>query len=500
MKKIITLLVALCLILNSAVLVNAADKVIFADMKSSHYALEAATGCYKHGLVNTSTDGNYHPSHHVTTADICDILYRFCIISGDTERGDSSHIPELQNKDDVVYGAWYYEALVWAVKECIVTPESEDHFGTFSSYDHCSILNFLNKALNSANIELKYVRDVTVEIRINKDDFTISEEDKALINHFAKAGIIAPNNIFFPDGTFSKGSMAIVFNNLIKAVPPSETIDRPAKYDEINGHKNKHFDGISPTCTEYGIMEYEGCTTCDYTDRRITYINPKNHRNLDVKFIEKFETRTEPGIRYGICSVCGELNDRQEFYHDIYYMDVDPNKWYYLPIKYVDLFSLMNGVSEFTFSPDTDMSRAMLVTVLYRLAGSQVVSGSTPFTDLSSTHNWYRGAVLWAYQNDIVKGTSETTFSPDATVTREQLATILYRFTEKLGLEVTSNADITSFPDSSKVSAWAREAVAWAYGEGIVTGALVDGEVCLEPLAGASRAQVATVLMRYCER
>lgn len=497
MKKIITLLITACMIINSAVFVWAADETIFSDLDKNHYARSFAEKCYSYNLINSSIDGKFYPSHRATTADICDILYRFCLIAGDAERVTTTNNPELAAMNDVDPDAWYYESLVWAVKEGIVASESSENFGTFSSNTELEFMLMVNNALKSCGIALDKIR----ESGTITGTTGMTEDELKILDYFAQAGIFGTNNVFFPESFVVRGSLVIVVSRLIDSVSPSKTIGKPEKFDEKTGHKDKHYDRVEPTCYEFGFGEYEGCTNCMYSDVRITEIAPVGHKNLDVTFVEKFETKTEPGIKFKVCSVCGEINERKEFYHDIshVYMDVDPDDWYYLAVKYVDLFSLMNGTREYFFSPDVDMSRAMLVTVLYRLVGAPEVNGTTPFTDLSTTQIWYHDAVLWAYQNEIVNGTSSTMFSPDSTVTREQLTTILYRFTKWIGDEASSTADISTFPDCSDVSEWAREAMTWAYGEGIITGTLIGEKAYLSPKAEASRAQVATVLMRYCE-
>ena len=158
----------------------------------------------------------------------------------------------------------------------------------------------------------------------------------------------------------------------------------------------------------------------------------------------------------------------------------------------------MNGTGNgTTFSPSGTMSRSMIVTVLYRIAGQPSHSGANPFTDINT--GWYYDAVLWAYENGIVTGTSATTFAPDGAVTREQMATFLYRFANHMGYDTTNKADLTVFPDASKVGSWAYDALAWANAEGLIIGAVVGGETVLNPQGAATREQVATILMRFCK-
>ena len=174
--------------------------------------------------------------------------------------------------------------------------------------------------------------------------------------------------------------------------------------------------------------------------------------------------------------------------------DVDENDWFYDEVVYVYENGLMNGVENNQFAPNTATNRAMLATILYRLAGEPAVSGDLPFTDVESG-TWYTDAVLWAAQNGIVNGLGENTFAPMNTLTREQLVTMLYRYAEAAGYDVSAAADLSGYPDAGKVQTYAQKAMSWAVAEGIVEG--MDGN--LNPAGNATRAQIATILMRFCE-
>ena len=186
----------------------------------------------------------------------------------------------------------------------------------------------------------------------------------------------------------------------------------------------------------------------------------------------------------------GETDNR---IHTISYNDVKAGDWYANAVNYVTLTGLMNGTGD-GFSPNLAINRGMMVTVLYRMAGSPEVTAENPFTDVPAD-TWYTDAVIWASENDITAGTSDTTFSPTNSLTREQLATFFYRFADFENpdpIEITG--DLTGFTDAGQVASYATDAMKWAIGEGLISGTT---ETTLSPKATATRAQVATILMRY---
>ena len=180
------------------------------------------------------------------------------------------------------------------------------------------------------------------------------------------------------------------------------------------------------------------------------------------------------------------------------FTDVTKN-WAYPGIQYCVTHQLMSGIGNDLFGPKLTTTRAQIVQILYNLEGEPKVSGTTPFTDL--TNDWYKDAVLWAYQTGVVAGTSSTTFEPDLPVTREQIAVILMEYmTRVLKLERTwTPADLSVFPDAGSVSGWAKDALADAVALGLISGASNGGQTYLEPQGSATREQVATILMEFCK-
>ena len=177
------------------------------------------------------------------------------------------------------------------------------------------------------------------------------------------------------------------------------------------------------------------------------------------------------------------------------FTDVSETDWFHDAVRYVYDNGLMDGVGDGQFAPNATTNRAMVVTILYRLAGEPAVAGDVGFTDVESGL-WYSNAVAWAAQNGIVNGISATEFAPAGDLTREQLATILYRYAESMGYDVSASADLSGFPDAGDIQAYAMEALSWAVAEGLLQGFEDDS---LQPQSTATRAQIATILMRFCE-
>lgn len=178
------------------------------------------------------------------------------------------------------------------------------------------------------------------------------------------------------------------------------------------------------------------------------------------------------------------------------FLDVKSGDWFYEALEYVYKNGLMNGVENDLFAPNATLSRAMAVTILYRLDGSPSLDGENlgyPFADVESDA-WYGNAVYWARLHNIVDGVGDNNFSPNASLTREQMAAMLYRYITYQGGDVSAKGDLTAFADGSSVSNWAKDAMTWAVGSGYLNG--VEGNA-LSPQGTSTRAQTATVLMRF---
>lgn len=167
-------------------------------------------------------------------------------------------------------------------------------------------------------------------------------------------------------------------------------------------------------------------------------------------------------------------------------------------MQYTAQNKLMNGMGNDKFAPEAKMTRAMLVTVLYRAEGAPEASElANPFKDVKDS--WYTDAVCWAAAKGIVKGTAADRFSPDENVTREQMVTILFRYAQYKSAASEARAELTDFADAGSVSDYAKEALRWAAAEKIILGSVENGKNSIRPAATATRAEVAAVLMRFVE-
>ena len=241
----------------------------------------------------------------------------------------------------------------------------------------------------------------------------------------------------------------------------------------VNNHEHtKVVDtpAVAATCTKDGCTEGSHCSECG-------------------EIISKSEVIPATGHNY-VYKVCANCGDEIPFP----FVDVAKTSWYYGNIKYVWQHDIMNGVSDTKFAPESSMTRAMFVTVLYRLEGSPSVEGlaTPPFTDIgASNYSWAYNAIVWAYNTGVTKGTSATTFAPGAAITRQEIVTMLYRYA---GSPAVSGSLI--FGDSSVISSWARSAVQWANSIGIITG-YPNGN--FGPVDATTRGQMAAIVHRYMQ-
>ena len=277
-------------------------------------------------------------------------------------------------------------------------------------------------------------------------------------------------------------------------------------------HDYQFTKNVAPTCTDGGYDLYT-CSGCGATERR-NLTDAAGHK-WDGGTVTTAPTETTPGVRTYTCAVCSQTRTEtipatgastctggpscpSYGLHDV----AGPGYWAHEGIDYCVRNRLMSGVGAGTFSPDTACTRAQIVKILYNRSGNQTDYSYyyLPFTDVAPGA-WYYNAVAWAYYNDVTSGTSATMFTPNAAITRQQLVTFLYRYTVKYAPEFTGNAaPISAFPDAGSVANWAYAAMSWAVGNGLIQGNAHDnGLDYLDPNGSATRAQTATIIMRYCQ-
>lgn len=234
---------------------------------------------------------------------------------------------------------------------------------------------------------------------------------------------------------------------------------------------------------DYNPNQMEGSTT--YT---LPYWMGVYHGMLALSEFEYVEEPYQPPV-----VVDPEPEPEPEPGTQLYY-DVSPESWYHDAVEFVSTEGLFEGVGGGRFDPDGRTTRAMMVTVLWRLDGEKAVSGGTPFTDVAAG-DWFAAAVSWAYDGGVVNGVSDTEFAPHSAITREQLVTILWRYAGAMGYDTGSGeAELAGYADSAEVSAYAREAMAWAVREGIVQG---RPGMQLDPQDLVTRAEAAAIFQRF---
>ena len=270
-----------------------------------------------------------------------------------------------------------------------------------------------------------------------------------------------------------------------------------------------------PTYTTTGYR-YHICARCN---ARVGEDTPKLHEHVwNAGVVTQKPTVTEPGVKTYTCTICNEQKTESIPATGVpdtcpggptcpgyAFRDMPaPDSWAHAGLDYCIYSGYINGLSATTVDPSGTCTRAQLVCILYRIQGEpKVVEGyelaklRAPFDDVPRGQ-WYTNAILWAKLTGIVNGTSATTFDPSGQITREQLAAILYRYTAKYAPDATGNAaSLADYPDAGSVSAYARDAMAWAVGNGLIKGLPHDKTDYLEPGGSTTRAQVATILMRY---
>ncbi|HJI77346.1 MAG TPA: leucine-rich repeat protein [Clostridiales bacterium] len=269
-----------------------------------------------------------------------------------------------------------------------------------------------------------------------------------------------------------------------------------------------------PTETAPGVRTYT-CTVCGEVKTEVIPATGAHTHKWDAGKVTTEPTETTPGVRTYTCTICGLTKEEvipptggstvcpggpscpSYGFRDV----AGPADWSHEGIDYCVRRSLMVGTGVGTFSPNAVCSRAQIVQILYNLSGDTADYGNyyLPFTDVAPG-DWFYEAVAWAYANDIVAGTSATTFAPNVDITREQMTVILYGYTAKYAPAFTGGGtSLGQFPDAGSVANWAYAAMNWAVGNGLISGVESYGVTYLAPQGSATRAQASAIIMRYCQ-
>lgn len=269
-----------------------------------------------------------------------------------------------------------------------------------------------------------------------------------------------------------------------------------------------------PTETAPGVRTYT-CTVCGEVKTEVIPATGAHTHKWDAGKVTTAPTATTPGVRTYTCTICGLTKEEvipptggstvcpggtscpSYGFRDV----AGPADWSHEGIDYCVRRSLMVGTGVGTFSPNAVCSRAQIVQILYNLSGDTADYGNyyLPFTDVAPG-DWFYEAVAWAYANDIVAGTSATTFAPNVDITREQMTVILYGYTAKYAPAFTGGGtSLGQFPDAGSVANWAYAAMNWAVGNGLISGIESYGVTYLTPQGSATRAQASAIIMRYCQ-
>ncbi len=254
-----------------------------------------------------------------------------------------------------------------------------------------------------------------------------------------------------------------------------ETARNESQYGSYNPYDNYEINGTA--CSE---AEYEAWVAELQIAHSIHLLDYKEQTGSVLTFAEMIDYLKGGGI--------GGVG---------LFTDIPSDAWYVESLQYAIDNRLMSGVGKARFQPEGTMTRAMLVTVLWRYANSPV-EGENKFSDVQPGL-WYANAVAWAAHKGIVNGATPTKFNPDGHITREQMATILFRYAQMLGIDTSKRADLINFPDSNQISPYAKEALSWANAEGLINGSSSSSGTYLKPQGDATRAQVAAILMRFIE-
>lgn len=345
----------------------------------------------------------------------------------------------------------------------------------------------------------------------DKRDFKVSVSEPSILDAKVDCGfvLLTAKGYGFSDVTISCGKLKYVISELVVGFPDQVRLTQGkeslcvGQTDTIvaecvpNKPAVPMWSSSNPSVVtvKNGVVTAVGPGTATVHaylgvwDATVTYTVHQHKLSADATITER--TATSPRAAVGYCSLCG--NDKaMNIYEPAIFPDTVAGSWYAEAVDYVYDEGLMNGVAEGRFNPSGSVTRAQLVTILYRVAGEPAVEFKGTFGDVPAG-KWYSDAVEWAAANDIVTGISAGRFAPMNVITREQIATILYRYIGSPDVEVNLGA----FPDGDTTSNYAKKAMTWAISVGLINGIKSGSVTNLAPHSTATRAQIASIIMRF---
>ena len=432
----------------------------FTDLNPFNWAYPGIRYCVTNGLMSGTSDMTFAPDAVMTRAQIVQVLYN---LAGEPAVAGTTPFTDLTSD-------WYQDAVLWAYRTGVVAGTSDTTFDPDApvtrTFSDCAAL-----------------KEITIPASVTA------------IGDSAFSGCLALRTVHFGGSKEAWQAVEVGEHNTLLRLA---SVD----YNAVTGH---HFGDwtvtTEATCTEPGVRT-RTCADAGCAEAETEAIPALGHDWGEGVTVAE-PSGAQGGRVRTTCKRCGaeslrftdpEIPAYQQF------DDVDFALWSYPGIAFCVKTGLMSGTDTHTFTPKGVTTRAQIVQILYNLAGEPAVAGTTPFTDL--TNDWYRDAVLWAYQTGVVAGTSATTFDPESPVTREQIAVILMGYADMVQhLKHTwTPADLSAFPDGASVSDWAQAAMADAVALELISGAETDDGIFLQPQGDAAREQVATILQSFCTR
>ena len=382
------------------------------------------------------------------------VIYLFYCLDGSPEAEGTSSF------SDVVSRTWYEDAVIWAEQNDIARGNED---GTFGVGEPVTVEE-LALLLYRYSEYWGYDTSASADLSVFPDGDEVSSSMEEAVEWAVAEGLIRGRTMdgavyLAPGSVYSRiGTLVILcrYTGYGWDVPDGTYVDEDDMYVDETDTDSESEDGSE-----------------DLTE--------DDAGNSDSDSVIDTEAEEESGSSLS--------------YDDFTDLD-DSASWYYEGVNYVIENGIMNGTSSSTFNPDGTCTRSMIVTILYRLAGSPPVEGISSFDDVEE-NQWYTDAIIWAEQEQITTGVSSTLFNVNGTLTREQFATFLYRYAQYMNQDTSVSGDLSSFSDYYEVNDWAEDAMCWAVDKELITGSVKNGEIVLAPTDSCTRAMAAVIIWRF---